>query len=188
MNTRMWMQRSHRCTDFVLPRGATRKSQTHWTHLATTRLASSRPAHHCLAAINFRETAAKLVAPACNFNQGRTEEGGQEEYNIPGAESLGGTPKVPTMSQVLFSIHYICFRRPQVRTWGCQTCFLPRAPSNLVTSLVQPVRTQKERAVSKGLLFFDLSTNRCVVFWLVNEHETKQNRLSRLFSYQGKRV
>jgi len=25
--------------------------------------------------------------------------------------------------------------RPQVRTWGRQTCFLPRAPSNLVTSL-----------------------------------------------------
>jgi len=25
--------------------------------------------------------------------------------------------------------------RPQVRTWGRQTCFLPRAPSNLVTPL-----------------------------------------------------
>jgi len=25
--------------------------------------------------------------------------------------------------------------RPQLRRWGHQTCFLPRAPSNLVTSL-----------------------------------------------------
>jgi len=27
--------------------------------------------------------------------------------------------------------------RPQVRTWGRQTCFLPRAPSNLVTPLLE---------------------------------------------------
>ena len=33
--------------------------------------------------------------------------------------------KVPTMSQVLSSILCICFQRPQVRTCGCQTCFLP---------------------------------------------------------------
>ena len=32
------------------------------------------------------------------------------------------------------------FERGQVRTWGRQTCFLPRAPSNLVTPLVVSVR------------------------------------------------
>jgi len=35
------------------------------------------------------------------------------------------------------------FERPQVRTWGCQTCFLSRTPSNLVTAL--------NRAASRGL-------------------------------------
>ena len=51
----------------------------------------------------------------------------------------GGRRKVPTMSQVLSSIQYCTFtsERPQFRTWGCQTCFLPRAPSNLVTPLLR---------------------------------------------------
>ena len=39
------------------------------------------------------------------------------------------------MSQVL-SIQHISSERPQVPTWGRQTCFLPRAPSNLVTPLL----------------------------------------------------
>jgi len=31
---------------------------------------------------------------------------------------------------------YLLPKRPQVRTWGRQTCFLPRAPCNFVTPLV----------------------------------------------------
>ena len=46
-----------------------------------------------------------------------------------------GVPKVPTMSQVLSSINAFASERPKVQTWGCQTCFSPRAPSNLVTTL-----------------------------------------------------
>jgi len=30
-------------------------------------------------------------------------------------------------------------KRPQLRTWGRHTCFLPRAPSNLVTPCMQHV-------------------------------------------------
>ena len=41
--------------------------------------------------------------------------------------------KVQTMSQELFVISYIACERPQVRTWGRQTCFLSRSQSNLVT-------------------------------------------------------
>jgi len=39
------------------------------------------------------------------------------------------------MSQALSLIHYIYFQMSQVRTWGRQTCFFPRASSNLVTPL-----------------------------------------------------
>ena len=47
--------------------------------------------------------------------------------------------------------------RPQVRTWGRQTCFLPRAPSNLVTSLVQQSHTSKTPAtVNTKCTFEDL--------------------------------
>jgi len=48
----------------------------------------------------------------------------------------GGRRKVPTMSQVLSSIHTFASERPHIRTLGHQTCILPRAPSNLVTPLV----------------------------------------------------
>ena len=43
--------------------------------------------------------------------------------------------------------------RPQVRTWGRQTCFLALAPSNLVTSLRQPTARMphlSRQAISKG--------------------------------------
>jgi len=43
----------------------------------------------------------------------------------------GGRRKVPTMSQVLSSIKYIYFRKTSGWNMGRQTCFLPRAPSNL---------------------------------------------------------
>jgi len=59
---------------------------------------------------------------------------GVKEHNSPGAESLRGCGKVPTMSQVL-QCSTFASEKPQVRTWGRQTCFLPRAPSNLVTPL-----------------------------------------------------
>jgi len=37
-----------------------------------------------------------------------------------------------------YFLHYSTFasERPRVQTWGRQTCFLSRAPSDLVTSLV----------------------------------------------------
>jgi len=44
-----------------------------------------------------------------------------------------GRRKVPTKSQVLSST--LASERSQVQTWGHQTCFLPRVPSNLVAPL-----------------------------------------------------
>ena len=51
-------------------------------------------------------------------------------------DARGGLRRVPTMSQVLSSIQYICFRKSSGSNMGHQTYFLPRAPSNLVTPLV----------------------------------------------------
>jgi len=67
-----------------------------------------------------------LRSVVARSNQGRND-GGQ------GAR-FPGRRKVQTMSQVL---QYTTFAsgRPQVRTCGRQTCFSPRAPSNLVTPL-----------------------------------------------------
>jgi len=57
--------------------------------------------------------------------------GGQGRHNSPSAESLWGRRKVPTLSQVLSSIQYICFRKTLGSNMGRQTCFLTRTPSNL---------------------------------------------------------
>jgi len=54
---------------------------------------------------------------------------------LRGAEWLRGRQKMPTMSLVHSSIQYICFRKASGSKMGHQTCFLPRAPSNLVTPL-----------------------------------------------------
>jgi len=53
---------------------------------------------------------------------------------IPGRGITAGGQKVPSHKH-FFSKQCICFQRPQARTWGRQTCFLPHAPSNLVSSL-----------------------------------------------------
>jgi len=59
--------------------------------------------------------------------QGRNEGG-------KGAKFPGRRRKVPTMSQVLFSIQYIRFRKTSGSNMGAPK-FLPWAPSNLVTPL-----------------------------------------------------
>ena len=59
---------------------------------------------------------------------------GVKGHNSPVAESLRGRRKVPTMSQVLHCSTFAS-ERHQVRTRMLQTCFLLRAPSNLVTPL-----------------------------------------------------
>ena len=51
---------------------------------------------------------------------------------------IWGVPKclILGLILVLSSIQCICFRKTSnFRTWGRQNCFLPRAPSNLVTPL-----------------------------------------------------
>jgi len=59
---------------------------------------------------------------------------GVKGHNSPDTESLWGRRKVLTMSQIL-QCSTFASEMPQVPTWGRQTCFVPRAPSNLVTTL-----------------------------------------------------
>jgi len=70
-----------------------------------------------------------------------------------GAEWLRRRRKVPTMSQVLSSIPpYSTFgsERSQVRTWGRQTCFLPRTPSNHLTPLDTVVQLLDAHVFARG--------------------------------------
>ena len=54
----------------------------------------------------------------------------------------GGTVKSQKCHKHFLQYNKFASERDQVRTWGCQTCFMSRAPSNLVTPLLlSPVTT-----------------------------------------------
>jgi len=56
--------------------------------------------------------------------------------NDGGAKSLRGVPKKSQQCHKYFlQCSTLASERPQFRTWGRQTCFLLRAPSNLITLL-----------------------------------------------------
>jgi len=61
----------------------------------------------------------------------RRNEGG----TIPRAPNYCGGAKSHNNVIALFQNSIFASERPQVRTWGRQTCFLPQAPSTLVTPL-----------------------------------------------------
>jgi len=76
---------------------------------------------------------------AARSNHGRNDGG--QGAQLPGRwitmmapNDCGECRKVLTMSQEL-QCSTFASERPHVRTWGRQTCFLPRTPSNLVTPL-----------------------------------------------------
>jgi len=50
-----------------------------------------------------------------------SDDGG---HNSPGAESLWGVPIIPTMSQVLSSMQYICFRKCSGSNMGALSLLL----------------------------------------------------------------
>jgi len=58
----------------------------------------------------------------------------REPSHYGGAKSLRGAPKRPNKCPNKCLVQYRTFssERPRFRTCGRQTCFLPRAPSNLV--------------------------------------------------------
>jgi len=63
---------------------------------------------------------------ACS-NQGRSDG---VKGKIPRAQRSPNNVTSTVLQRSTFASE-----RPHVRTWGHQTCFLPRAPSNLVTHL-----------------------------------------------------
>jgi len=76
-------------------------------------------------------------------------------HSSPGAESLCGRHEVSTMSQILSSVQYICFQKISGSNIERQTCFLPRAPSRLVTPLLLRQQSQKSRFVGAAMLLLD---------------------------------
>jgi len=90
---------------------------------------------------------------------------GQRGHNSPGAESLRGHRKIPTMSQVLSSIQCICFRKTSGSNVERQTWFLPRAPSNLVTPLPQWQHWLQSFYQSRGETFRWTWNLRKILLW-----------------------
>ena len=93
----------------------------------------------------------------------RRNEGGQGRHNSPGAESqwgrqiaVGGAIKSQQCHKHILQYSTFASERPQVRTWGRQTCFLPRAPSDLVTPLLLRQQSQKLRFIGAAMVLFHL--------------------------------
>ena len=65
---------------------------------------------------------------------GRNEGARGEQF--PGRRMIAGVPETSQYCHKYFlQDSTFASKKPQVRTWGRQTCFLPRAPSSLVTPL-----------------------------------------------------
>ena len=78
-----------------------------------------------------------------------------------GTDSLRGAPNVPTMSQVLSSIQYICFRKTSGSNMGTPKLLLAPEPSNLVTPLT--IRTMEIATIlTKLTVNSDLLSTECV--------------------------
>jgi len=65
-----------------------------------------------------------------------TYQRGQEGYNSLGLNHYGGAEKSQQCHKFFLQYSTFASKRSQFQTWGLQTCFLSRAPSNLVTPLV----------------------------------------------------
>jgi len=82
----------------------------------------------------------------CTEGNGDTKGRGkrrQGEHNSPGAQSLwgchitaGDAEKSQKCQKYFIQHRTFASERPRFQKWGRQTCFLPRASSNLVTSLI----------------------------------------------------
>ena len=74
--------------------------------------------------------------------------------NSPGAESpwarrltARGVEKAQHCHKCFLQYSTFASERPQVRTWGHQTCLLSRAPSNLVTSLAKGAKREVQENI-----------------------------------------
>jgi len=103
---------------------------------------------------NFEEMQTRTFSyKAKSHKQGRN--GGARGAQIPWAPSHYGSPnhcrgveKFQKCHKYFLQYSEFASERAQVRTWGRQTCFLPRAPSNLVT----PLHISAKFGVSKVIL------------------------------------
>ena len=70
-------------------------------------------------------------------DRGKFPMGGMRNRGVTRGAQFPGRRKVPTMSQALFQYGTFASARPLIWAWGRQTCFSPRAPSNVVTPLIR---------------------------------------------------
>jgi len=125
--------------------GAENSQQCHKYFLQYNKFPSRRPQIHIWGRqIWFLpRTSCNLVAPLVSCRsppESRTalqaRNDGKRGHNSPSAESLPGGRKSQQYHKCFLQCSTFASERPQVRTRGRQTCFLPRASSNLVTPLL----------------------------------------------------
>jgi len=94
-----------------------------------------------------------LLLPTVDEDVGRGVTRGERGRNSPGESLLGrrmtsrGAEKSQQCHKYFLQYSAFASERPQFRPWGLQTCFLSRAPCNLVTSL--DVRLMTRRPLSR---------------------------------------
>ena len=75
---------------------------------------------------------------------GRGVTRGTKEAQFTGRRiTVGGAAKSQQYHKYIIQDSTLASERPQVQTWGRQTCFLPRAPPNLVALLLSGTCCQK---------------------------------------------
>jgi len=88
---------------------------------------------------------------------------GGKEGTIPrapnhymGVEKLRGWRKISTISQVVSSVQYICFRKTSWFEHGAPKFFLPLVPSNLVMLLNAGHRYNRVNVITKYKLLSEI--------------------------------
>ena len=80
--------------------------------------------------------------------------------------SAGGSEKSQQFHKYFLQYSKFPSKRPQVRTWGRQTCYLPRAPPNLVTPLPSLTREFYPKVLERIDLLQCIATySMCSLHW-----------------------
>ena len=97
-----------------------------------------------------------------------------------GAESLRGSKSSSNVMSTFFQNSTFASERPQVRTWGCQTCFMSRAPSNLVT----PLHDAHHDCLAKMAKFVYINTRPSVANYQSQNFWNKMLLMSKSFNHR----
>ena len=98
-----------------------------WEYVSSTKSSEKVSAWSCSSQMWHPRLGCDYLSNSCKSGVLRRNEGRQGGNNSPGAKSLWERRKVPTLSQVLSSMQYICFRKTSGSNTG-----VPNLPNLLL--------------------------------------------------------